>query len=260
MMATEISEEGLALIAEFEGFRATPYEDPVGHCTVGYGFLLHFGSCTPEELALPPITEAEGLRQLRLKARPYVKEVVEGCRPLNQNELDALTSLCYNIGRSGFARSSVRKAVNEGGDVTAALRQYVKGTNGVIYPGLVRRREAEITLFFKEEDEMWNRINGKADWWSGRVLSAGPEGTMRLDKDFPTLPPCRAVDLDVYLAPGSQGSLIIKDGSGAFAGKVTPWAPHQVIRAVPGWTRQLRFEVEGPSATVETMGVVGYLA
>jgi len=119
---------------------------------------------------------------------------------------------------------------------------------------------AEILRALMEEDEMWNRFNGVAAWWSNRTLPAGPDGTMLLGNDFPQLPPCKAVDLDVYLAPSSQGSLVIKDGSGAFAGKVTPRAPHAVIRAIPGWTRQLLFSVEGPSAMVETMGVVGYVA
>ncbi len=154
MSATQISDEGLRLIASFEGFRSTPYEDPAGHCTVGYGFLLHFGNCTPAELAQTPISEEEGIAMLKDTVRLYVKEVVDDCRPLRQCELDALASLCYNIGRSGFARSSVRVAVNNNGNVAGAFRQYVKGTNGVIYPGLVRRREAEIALFFKEEGRM----------------------------------------------------------------------------------------------------------
>ena len=149
--ATDISDAGVAFIASFEGFVATPYNDPSGNCTVGYGFLMHFGNCTPDELAQPPISEADGMVQLRAKLRLYVAEVVNNCRPLAQNELDALASLCYNIGRSGFARSSVRAAVNAGGDVCAELRQYVHGSDGTVLPGLVRRREAECQLFMEEE-------------------------------------------------------------------------------------------------------------
>lgn len=148
-----LSERGLALIGEFEGFSPTPYDDPAGHCTVGYGELLHLGPCTPEELARLPITEAQGLAQLAVKAQHYGDAVESMSRLLNQTEYDALTSLCYNIGVGGYARSSVRAEVNSGGNVCAELRRYVKGTNGVTYPGLVRRREAECALFMEPVEE-----------------------------------------------------------------------------------------------------------
>ncbi len=190
--ATQISEAGLALIAQFEGFSATPYNDPGGHCTVGYGFLIHYGNCTPAELAEPPITEAAGLILLRAKAQAYVAEVVQDCRPLAQNELDALTSLCYNIGRGGFARSAVRSAVNNGGDVCAALRQYVHGTDGTTYPGLVRRREAECALFLEadvtqaDKDEIVQRTNDHTDM---KIIQLIAWLQQRKDAPVATAPP-----------------------------------------------------------------------
>ncbi|MGH2902464.1 MAG: glycoside hydrolase family protein [Solirubrobacteraceae bacterium] len=33
-------------MANFEGFRETAYNDAAGHCTIGYGHLLHRGGCT----------------------------------------------------------------------------------------------------------------------------------------------------------------------------------------------------------------------
>ena len=155
----DMSERGIDLIAEFEGFRPTPYNDPVGHCTVGYGELLHLGPCTPEELARPPITEEQGYAYLREKVKPYSTAVAAGCPNLNQNQHDALTSLCYNIGVGGFGRSSVRAAANTRGDVCAELRRIVRGTDGVVYPGLVRRREAECGLYYEPvEDEMNDEV------------------------------------------------------------------------------------------------------
>ena len=127
-------------------------------------------------------------------------------------------------------------------------------------PGDNWPRAEILRALMEEADEMWKRINGVAKWWTGMVLKAGPRGTMQLDKDFPTMPPAKAVDLDVYLASDTKGGLAFYDGNGSFAGKVTPRSPHEVIRVVPGWTRQVLFEVEGPSAHVETMGVVGYVA
>lgn len=175
-----VNDRGLALIAEFEGFSAVPYNDPVGHCTVGYGELLHPGNCTAEELARAPITEEQGYAALRVKVQPYADAVDQSSRPLNQNEFDALTSLCYNIGPGGYRNSAVRTAVNNGGDVCAALRQIVHGTDGVVYPGLVRRREAECELFnTPEEGRMYSDevIDGKVF----AVLTALVEANKKLD-------------------------------------------------------------------------------
>jgi len=39
------------VLKEHEGVRFTPYNDSLGHCTVGVGHLLHKGSCTKEEFS-----------------------------------------------------------------------------------------------------------------------------------------------------------------------------------------------------------------
>jgi GH24 family phage-related lysozyme (muramidase) len=261
----DVSDAGLKLIAEFEGFSPTLYDDPVGHCTIGYGFLVHLGNCdgrADEAPYLNGITEAQGRAMLTEKVQPYAAAVERLSKPLTQHQFDALTSLCYNIGQKGYERSSVRTAINAGGDVCAELRKYVRGTDGKTYPGLVRRREAECAMFksIEEEDEMWKRFNGVANFFTGKLLPAGPDGVMQLAVDFPGLPACKAVDLDVYLAPDSVGCLVFKDGDGHFAGKVTPQAPHQVIRVVPDAARSVRFAVDGASARTETVGALGYLA
>jgi N-acetylmuramoyl-L-alanine amidase len=107
-------------------------------------------------------------------------------------------------------------------------------------------------------DEMWVRLNGRAPWWSGRRLGPMREGVMRLDVDFPELPStARAVDLEVFLAAGSRGAFVLRDGDGAYAGQVSERSPRSVIRVVPSG-RRLRFEVTG-NVTIELVGVVGYL-
>jgi lysozyme len=147
----DVSERGLNLIAEFEGFSPIPYDDPDNHCTVGFGELIHLGPCTPADMARPPITREQGFAFLRMKVRGYADAVERYSRPLTQNEFDALTSFCYNVGPSGYSKSSVRIAVNNYGDVRAALLQYVYGVSGKYYPGLERRRRMEAALFYEEE-------------------------------------------------------------------------------------------------------------
>jgi len=164
----QLSTAGFNLIREFEGFIPYLYDDAANNATVGIGILVHLGPThTPRGLCAlcdewprqseqgQWITEARGLELLIEKVQPYAACVENYSRPLTQNEYDALTSLTYNIGVGGYANSSVRVAVNSGGDVCAALMQYVHGTDGVTYPGLVRRRQAECTLFNTQEiDDM----------------------------------------------------------------------------------------------------------
>jgi len=180
-----VSDIGLKLIAEFEGFGPYLYNDPVGHATVAYGFLVHLGNYHEQRGICKAcdqwprksdsksqwVTPERGRELLREKVKPYAAAVEANSRKLTQGEFDALTSLCFNIGQGGYKMSSVRAAVNGGGDVCAELRYYVKGTDGVTYPGLVRRREAECVLFKSnapeppmEDDEMkpflaWNIDN-----------------------------------------------------------------------------------------------------
>jgi len=39
----KISEAGIDMIKEFEGFREEPYPDIAGHMTVGYGHMIKHG-------------------------------------------------------------------------------------------------------------------------------------------------------------------------------------------------------------------------
>jgi GH24 family phage-related lysozyme (muramidase) len=154
----QISDAGLDLVARFEGFSPTLYDDPAGNATIGYGFLVHLGpyhrvpgACALCDQYRTPLTEPQARAMLAEKVQPYAAAVERLSRPkrqpLTQPQFDALTSLCYNIGPAGYERSSVLRAVNAGGDVCAELRKYVRGSDGKTYPGLARRREAECAMF-----------------------------------------------------------------------------------------------------------------
>lgn len=164
-----VNDAGLSLIAEFEGFSPYLYNDPVGHATVGYGLLIHMGNyhrnrgeCAKCDKWARQwernhwLTAQQGRDLLREMVRAYADAVAHNTRDLNENEFAALVSLCYNIGPGGYANSTVCRAVNAGMNPCPELKKYVKGTNGIIYAGLVRRREAECRLFHTpvEEDDM----------------------------------------------------------------------------------------------------------
>ena len=90
-----LSEEGVAFIKEFEGFRDMPYEDR-GKWYVGYGTV-----CDPMDY-LYPIAEMEADWLLRQALADKVERVNKFLMDYNitvtQQQFDALVSLTYNLG------------------------------------------------------------------------------------------------------------------------------------------------------------------
>lgn len=142
-----ISDRGLALIKQFEGFKATAYLCPAGIPTIGYG---HTGSdVTKSDVGVKTISEEEALDLLRLdvkKAEDAVNRKV--LVPISQNQFDALSSFTYNLGEANLATSTLLKLLNQG-DYEGAQKEFVKWNRagGKILLGLTKRREAEAALF-----------------------------------------------------------------------------------------------------------------
>lgn len=156
----QMTEEGLALIRRFEGFRDEAYRCPAGVWTIGYGHTSQAG---------PPAVRP-GLRMSEEEARRVLAADVEMfgndvaallVRAVSAAQFSALVSFAYNVGIGAFRRSSVLKAVNAGrfGDVPAALKLWVKG-GGRVLPGLERRRAAEAELFLSETAPEAGRAEG----------------------------------------------------------------------------------------------------
>lgn len=147
----EISQRGLDFIAEFEGFSATAYLDENDGWTIGYGHLIQ-----PNEahLRTAPLTKEQALDLLRQdagRAQASVRGMVQ--KQLNQNEFDALTSLVFNIGSGQFSSSTVLRVINEGADkatVSEAWKRW-KWDDGQVLPGLVRRRQAEVDMYYQDD-------------------------------------------------------------------------------------------------------------
>jgi RHS repeat-associated protein len=151
-----ISEKGVQFIAEFEGFRPNAYNDPGGNnCTIGFGDLLHRGPCTPEELKMQ-ISREEGYKRFRSKLPSYEEGVKKRIKsPLTQNQFDALVSFAYNLGPGTL--NDFSESLNKGDYdvVRRELPKYVKSCSVdgkcQTLPGLVRRRQAEIDLFYSKD-------------------------------------------------------------------------------------------------------------
>jgi GH24 family phage-related lysozyme (muramidase) len=152
----KVSKHGIELIKKFEGFRSNIYNDPAGHCKIGYGTLLHPGACNDAESENPfkdGISEEKAM-DLLLEQTNQVEYTINNKVnvDLNQNQVDALLSFVYNIGSDNFNDSTLLKVLNQKkyGDVPAELKKWTKGkVDGkmVDLPGLLTRRNAEATLF-----------------------------------------------------------------------------------------------------------------
>lgn len=146
------SEHGVAFVKEHEGFRGEAYQCAAGHWTIGYGSTA---TARPGQT----ITEDDADALLRAELVHYELAVEHHIvEPLNQNEYDALVSLCYNIGPVNFGKSSVVRFINEGHKRRAAdafLLWNKARVNGklTVLSGLTVRRKRERELFLTPIEE-----------------------------------------------------------------------------------------------------------
>lgn len=142
--------EACRMAQQFEGFSATPYMDPTGTWTIGYGFtFLGDGERVSADTA--PITEGEASALVLGKMSAILAAVQKAVTvPLNTNQAAALSDFAYNLGLGALRESTLLRLFNDGQTAAAAneFPKWVYG-GGRILPGLVRRREAERALFLE---------------------------------------------------------------------------------------------------------------
>ena len=143
------SPEGIAFIKQFEGFRAKPYLCSAGVPTIGYGSTRYLDG-TKVSLRDPVISKEQAEELLLNTLVSFETGVSKAVKvDLEQNEYDALVSLCYNIGVGNFTSSTLVKLLNDGEapiDVAAQFLRWNRANSRVI-PGLTTRRERERALF-----------------------------------------------------------------------------------------------------------------
>jgi lysozyme len=147
---TQVSAEGLAFIAGFEGFRSHPYRDAVGVWTVGYGETRGIGPGTR------PWTREYALGRLKVRVNhDYLEPVLRVARSvgldLASHEADALASLVYNLGPGildpGHTMGDAVRSNSRARIANAFLVYDKAGSPPRALAGLTRRRQAERHLF-----------------------------------------------------------------------------------------------------------------
>ncbi|MBD2499629.1 glycoside hydrolase family protein [Anabaena azotica] len=152
-----ISQNCLDIIKKWEGFSNKAYLDPVNIPTIGYGTIRYPNGQKVELDDVISEQEAEDL--LKLECDEVAETVKKNVTvALNQNQFDALVSLCYNIGTGAFAGSTLLKKLNAG-DYSGAAEQFLvwdkatKNGEKIVLPGLTNRRKDEKALFEKTSGE-----------------------------------------------------------------------------------------------------------
>ena len=103
---TAMDDAGVQAIADREGFSAMPYADHKGW-SIGYGHLIKSGE------NLPTVTQDQA-RTLLMFDIAWAQDAVSSAItvPLTQNQFNALTSFCYNVGAGAFKKSTLVKRIN----------------------------------------------------------------------------------------------------------------------------------------------------
>ena len=162
----KLSEAGANLMHRYEGCRNKPYLCPAHIWTIGYGHVLY-----QEQIRLPMVGQP-CRKEFPLKIednRVWSKEEINALFATDvatfergvlrlvpgvsgrQGTFDALVSFAFNAGLGNLQRSQIRIRANRGEWEAAAesLMDWTKG-GGKVLPGLVKRREAEKSLFLSD--------------------------------------------------------------------------------------------------------------
>ena len=140
----QISEAGLDLIKQSEGFRAQTYKDVAGYPTIGYGHKLRPGESFPNGVTEQQATQI--LLEDVETAEAAVGRLVHVA--LTQGQYDALVDFTYNLGAGALAGSTLLRDLNAKEYATAGLQLLLwSHAGGVEVEGLLKRRQAELNLW-----------------------------------------------------------------------------------------------------------------
>lgn len=157
-----LSDAVIACIKHHEGVRYKPYKCPAKLWTIGVGHVLYPEqgklpidqrdkfALKPEDFRVFSKDEVDNI--LAKDLQRFVTGVLRYCPDhLNDNRLGALVSFAFNVGLGTLQRSTLRQKHNRG-DFQGVKEEFLKFTKagGKVLPGLVKRRNDEIALYFAE--------------------------------------------------------------------------------------------------------------
>lgn len=157
MEIKSMDQAGLNFLIKEEGLVLKPYLDSVGIPTIGVG-CTYYEDGTRVKMTDPPISKERAILLFRNVLKNYETAVWSVTRDdINQNQFNALVSICYNIGVGsnlgskvgGFKGSTLLKRVNKDPhDLIGITEAFKMWKNAGGKPILLNRRIREAKLYF----------------------------------------------------------------------------------------------------------------
>jgi lysozyme len=141
--------KGIAIIRKYEGLRLQAYICPSGLATIGFGATFYENG-TRVQLG-DKITRDRADQLLFFQVKLFADEVQRIVKvKLDENQLGALVSFCFNVGGAAFVKSTLAKKVNANPSDSTIRNEFMRWTRGggKVLPGLVKRREEEANLYY----------------------------------------------------------------------------------------------------------------
>jgi lysozyme len=146
----KLNNAGYLLITEFEGFSSKPYLCSAKVPTIGHGstFYADGSKVTMNDKPISKYLAFEMFKTIADKFTIGVLKCVK--KEINQNMLNSLVSLSYNIGISNFMNSTLLKKVNANPNDKTIFAEFCKwnkvGKKEIA--GLTKRRNKEAVNYF----------------------------------------------------------------------------------------------------------------
>jgi lysozyme len=141
----KLSQKGIELIKQFEGYSSKAYPDPA---TGGAPWTIGYGTTKGVKPGMV-ITAQQAEKMLRddvAKFESGVSSLITA--PTTQGQFDAMVSLAYNIGLGNFGKSTLLKKHNSRCYTCAADQFRVwNRANGKVMNGLTKRRADERQVY-----------------------------------------------------------------------------------------------------------------
>ena len=141
--------KGIAIIRKYEGLKLRAYICPSGLPTIGYGATFYMNGSRVQIGDVITIDHADKLLHFQVKL--FADEVRRTVKSnINENQLGALVSFCFNVGGAAFGKSTLAKKVNANPSDSTIRNEFMRWTRGggKVLPGLVKRREEEANLYY----------------------------------------------------------------------------------------------------------------
>lgn len=139
-----LSKSGETFLKKEEGLRLKVYDDIAKNPTIGWGHMI-----TPADGDMTEIS----IEEAQMLFDNDVSDAIQAIEDyvvvnLNQNQIDALVSFIFNVGKKAFSGSTLLTKLNNG-DMIGAANEFGRWrkSGGKVSTALVARRARERELF-----------------------------------------------------------------------------------------------------------------